>query len=151
MPDRRLSNTINVTGSTFTNNANTTGDGGAIYCYQGTVTVNDSTFVGNSASPNGFGNAGDGGAIAVHVGTLTVTNSTFENNTAANGGGAIAFEKVGNSAAISDSTFIGNSAVFGGAIYSSDFVGGVTITYTEDTSRAIERASAGRAPAAPST
>ncbi|MBZ2164564.1 right-handed parallel beta-helix repeat-containing protein, partial [Methanobacterium spitsbergense] len=71
-----------INNSTFTSNpANS--NGGAIYNYDGTVTVNDSTFTSNTAN--------SGGAIYNnYAGTVTVTDSTFTNNTAPNGyGGAI--------------------------------------------------------------
>ena len=49
-------------------------DGGGIY-NDGTLTVSNSTFAGNSAS------SGSGGGIYNH-GTVTVSNSTFSGNSA---------------------------------------------------------------------
>ena len=79
-------------------------DGGAII-NKGTLTVEDSNFIGNTAS--------DGGAI-FNWGTLTVIGSTFTGNTAEICGGAISV--LGYSTII-DSIFIDNTAWWGGAIY----------------------------------
>jgi len=85
--------TATVSGSTFTGNsakgapsAGGAAGGGAIYNYEGTVTVTDSTFSANSAIGTG-GNVG-GGAI-FNYGALTATNATFFENSAAVVGGAI--------------------------------------------------------------
>ena len=48
--------------------------GGALHSNAGTVTVTNSTFVGNSAVNHG--------AIDLRTGTITVNNSTFSGNTA---------------------------------------------------------------------
>jgi predicted outer membrane repeat protein len=114
-------------------------DGGAISCT--TVTVTNSTFIGNEAYDDGGAisgttvtvtnstfwnnNGGDGGAIAAD-GTVTVTNSTFIGNDANSFiGGAIAAD---GTVTVTNSTFIGNEAlIVGGAIY------GITITVTNST------------------
>ncbi|HRF95654.1 MAG TPA: hypothetical protein PLZ51_10680, partial [Aggregatilineales bacterium] len=81
-------------------------DGGAIY-NNGTLTISNSTFIGNSADDIG-------GAIWSN-GTLTISDSTFTDNSASRNGGAI-FN--GGTLTISDSTFMDNSASRnGGAIY----------------------------------
>ena len=51
--------------------------GGGIYNEGGTVTVTNSTFIGNR---------GTGGGIFVYSGTLTVTHSTFTGNVSDSGG-----------------------------------------------------------------
>ncbi len=136
--------TATVSGLTFLDGRTVSGegggegpdDGGAINCT--TVTVTNSTFIGNEASDDGgaisgttvtvtnssFTNnnsADDGGAITAD-GTVTVTNSTFRNNNGGNGGAISADGTV----TVTNSTFIGNDAhsFIGGAI-SAD---GVTVT-----------------------
>jgi hypothetical protein len=75
----------------------------------GTLTVSNSTFFGNTAYYYG-------GAI-YNAGTLTVNNSTFSGNTASccSGGGII---NNGATLTVSNSTFSGNTATYrGGGIY----------------------------------
>jgi predicted outer membrane repeat protein len=88
--------------------------GGAIYEDGGTLSVQNCTFSGNTAS-------GNGGAIyqTGNVPLLFMIASTLSNNTAAGEGGALALE---GEATILTSTFSGNSAGSGGAIAKS--VGG---------------------------
>ena len=83
-------------------NGKTGGNGGGIN-NSGTLTVNESTFTGNSAI--------NGGAID-SSGTLTVSGSTFNGNTATTGGG-ICVEPSGN-VIVSGSTFYNNSGTAGG-------------------------------------
>jgi hypothetical protein len=140
---------VSLTGATFSGCAvnplnGSTGHGGAIETYGGTLTATDGMFVGNSA--NGFkasggamallystntvtggtfsGNAAYyGGAIHQNGGSLTVTGALFaENRTAGDpsgkntpGGGAFEFHN-GATASVSGSTFSANTAYSGGAI-----------------------------------
>ena len=95
-------------------NGSGSASGGAIYMAGGLLTVNNSTFTGNSTS----GGEGLGGAIMVgSSSTLTVNNSTFTGNSATSGsyrdGGAIYSE---GTLSVNNSTFSGNSAQYGGAI-----------------------------------
>jgi hypothetical protein len=69
--------------------------GGAVFNEAGTVTINNSTFTGNTAQGGNVGfdvyatvspGAGVGGGLFNHNGTITITNSTFSLNTAAQGG-----------------------------------------------------------------
>lgn len=105
--------TLNVTSSTFTNNAAKSGS--AIYNYKGTLNVTDSLFKDNTANLSC--------AIDNNGGTLTVTNSIFINNTdcAINNGW-------GGNSTITSSTFI-NNGVFSGAIHNRDG----TLTVTDST------------------
>jgi hypothetical protein len=103
--------TATVSGLTFLDGRAASGeggggpdDGGAISGT--TVTVTNSTFIGNDA------NSFVGGAIGAE-GTVTVTNSTFIGNEALIGGAIAAF---GTTVRVTNSTFVGNSAAFGGAI-----------------------------------
>lgn len=108
--------TLTVNNVTFTNNQavptiifGAAGlDGGAIYNFGGTATINDSTFDGNHADELGGAifNAPDGGG---NLATLTVNNSTFVNNTADQGGGAIQQNNVPSTSTISNSSFSNNS------------------------------------------
>jgi parallel beta-helix repeat protein/predicted outer membrane repeat protein len=85
------------------------GYGGAIYSYNGSLlTVNYSTFNGNSAGSSG-------GAI-YDEGALSVNNSTFTGNWAGQKGGAI-YNLSADSLFVSYSTFTANIAKYGGAIY----------------------------------
>jgi predicted outer membrane repeat protein len=70
-----------ITGSVFTNNSASGGEGGAIQSYSLNLTVQSSQFGGNGAS--------NGGAIFKRAGVLTITESSFDQNTSANNGGAI--------------------------------------------------------------
>jgi CSLREA domain-containing protein len=73
----RNDGTLTVTNSTFS--GNTADNGGGIHNSSGTVTITNSTFSGN--------NSGLGGGVFAG-GTLTITNSTFSGNYAAAGAGA---------------------------------------------------------------
>ncbi|MFL6284216.1 MAG: hypothetical protein ACJ74Q_13825, partial [Pyrinomonadaceae bacterium] len=95
--------TLNVSGSTFSNNSinksiNSSGLGGGICnANQSTLNVNGSTFDNNLA--------GFGGGIYNTNATMTVTGSTFGNNSARYGGGIYN----GQTATVTSSTFSGNS------------------------------------------
>ena len=99
--------TLEITGSTFSDNS-ASDYGGAIYnADDATLTITDSTFSDHLA--------GAGGAIYNADATLTITDSTFSDNLAGAGGA------IGNNetATITSSTFGGNNAQHGGAIYNS--------------------------------
>jgi hypothetical protein len=89
------------------------GGGGAIV-NNGTLTVTNSTFSGNSASEPKEDLAIGGAIFNRETGTLTVTNSTFSGNSTAFAGGAIA--NVGT-LTVTNSTFSGNISGDGGAIF----------------------------------
>ena len=106
--------TVNVTGTTFTNNSAAVG--GAILSYN-TTNITNCVFTGNTANSTttGYG----GGAIAFGnsgtqaTGILTVKNSTFTSNKAGYGGAIWDYGTV----VITGSTFTTNDAsVKGGAI-----------------------------------
>jgi len=90
---------------------NTAYDGGAIYLalYNAPLTITNSEFIANSAQ-------GHGGAIFVQYSSLTLKNSAFTNNTAVSTGGAIDSPQ-GGPHTIENNTFSGNHALSGGAIY----------------------------------
>ena len=113
--------TLTVSNSTFSGNSTDGpgGGGGGIF-NQGTLTVTNSIFSGNSTADTGYG-----GGIFNNGGTLTVTNSTFSgNSTAANGGGIFNIGTL----TVTNSTFSGNSTGLGGGggIYNN--IGTLTVT-----------------------
>ncbi len=71
---------VEITGSTFAANSATDTTGGGIQNTLGTITVDNSTFSGNTA-------ASYGGGINHHAGTLTLTHCTLADNSAGGGGG----------------------------------------------------------------
>ncbi|MCB9136118.1 MAG: hypothetical protein H6636_11870 [Anaerolineales bacterium] len=121
--------------------------GGAVYCYDGTLTITDSVFDGNQAETGGaifndgctvnitntiFHNnqanlsTGRGGAVENSVtGNLTVQNSLFQTNAALDGGGL--YNAIGANATLNAVTFDANSAGYGGGIENS---GALTITHS---------------------
>lgn len=83
--NRTNGNILEVSYSTFSDNATTSGSGGAIYNRGNITLINNSTFSSNSS-------ALDGGAIQARTesgNTVTVENSILTGNTAARNGGAI--------------------------------------------------------------
>lgn len=96
--------------------------GGAVYnTAAGAMTINDSTFSGNTASSAADGY---GGAIE-NFGTLALNGSTFTDNTARWNGGAI--ENWGGQLTVAGCTFTTNSANAGGAI-NNNWYGTLNIT-----------------------
>ena len=95
--------TLTISNSSFSGNS--ADSGGAIYNRDGTVSISDSVFSNNTA--------GWGGAIHNH-GELSMVNSSFNGNSADISGGAI-FD-AGELSIVSSSTFSHNSADNGGAI-----------------------------------
>ena len=119
--------TMLVEGSNFEGNgaddSDTNSSGGAIENgAHGTLTVNNSTFTGNTAY--------QAGAVMTNGGETDITGSTFTGNSAVAVGGAISTIS-GGTATVTGSTFTGNSAgTNGGAVHNS---GGSTITITDST------------------
>ncbi len=115
---------INITGSVFSGNSATNGNGfggGAIgggLMGSGTITIAESVFFSNmSAAMGGAGSTWFGG------GGWTITGSTFIGNSADEGGAL----NLRTNVAITNSTFSGNTATgHGGAI--ETFANGVTLT-----------------------
>jgi hypothetical protein len=106
-------NTLTVNNSTFL--GNTALDGGGLRNYAGTVTLSNSTFTGNSAGQVGGGIMNNPSQPG---GTMTIGNSTFTGNSAGPAGGGL-FNYNGNMV-ISNSTFSGNSAGAGGGAANLD-------------------------------
>ena len=103
--------TLTVQNSTISGNT-ATYVGGGIYNLYGTLTVDDSTISGNTATDDG------GGIYIGYSGNLTVDGSTIRGNTADGNGGGICNQ--GHTWTVDDSTIRGNTAKgSGGGIYSS--------------------------------
>ena len=118
------SGTVGIVNSTISDNA--ADYGGAIYS-QSALTINGSTFSGNSATDvggaissqgtlnimsstlSGNSTAGEGGGLYVVGGSATVQNSTLSGNTGANGGG-VALAADGVLMTVQNSTVSGNVA-----------------------------------------
>ena len=97
--------------------------GGAIVNWVGTVTITDSSFIGNSVE-------GGGGAIANWMGTLTISDSVFSDNSAEEGGGGAIVNS--GELSISDSSFSGNSAEVGGAVYNGEELSIVNSVFSDN-------------------
>ncbi len=92
------------------------GMGGAVFNNGGTVTISNSTLVGNTVSGGGGTTAGRGlgGGIfnaSGASGTMTVINTTFTGNSADSGGGLFSYNGV---ITVTNNTFSGNTADQGG-------------------------------------
>lgn len=124
--DSKGKTTLDIRGSTFTNNA-ASNRGGAVYIDSSTLTVDGSSFTGNEAK--------SGGAIAINDGmfsetdnetevkfTHSIKNTTFDGNTATDKGGAIVVfnmetdDNRDNDLKLENVIFTNNSAKLGGAI-----------------------------------
>jgi len=124
-----VTETLTISNCAFDNNicpsvGGSGGLGGAIYMFQGTLNIANSSFTNNKSID------GDGGAIIYLLfnqgdnGVINISNSTFSGNQAGANGGAISFIAQGSptpgqtfSASIRENTFVNNAAAgFGGAI-----------------------------------
>jgi hypothetical protein len=115
--ENRPGASANVANGTFSGNSagqggNSSGSGGAIFNYAGSLTVTGTTFSENTALSN---YAGGGGGIDNYEGTLTITNSTFSGNSAVYvGGGVMNDGYYASTLTVTNTTFSGNSADSGG-------------------------------------
>lgn len=97
-----------VTSSVFAQNVvRDSGGGGAIACYESSMWLWSSQFVGNKA--------GDGGAINIQDAVVSVVGSEFTQNTASDAGGAVV-ATLESMVSIMTSYFTSNSAFYGGGI-----------------------------------
>jgi hypothetical protein len=103
------------------------GNGGAVDCAAGVVTITDSTIADNSATA-------EGGGIYLSAGsTAEITRSTIFENSAGGKGGGISFR--GDELTITNSTLAGNNSESnGGGIFQS--LGTMTLTHVTITSNA---------------
>ena len=116
--------TVNLNNGTYTFTGNSAGEyGGAIY-NQGTMTITNATF-GGDTEESGNISTKDGGAI-YNAGTLTLNNATFSGNRAGYGG---AIENIGVGAAltINGGSFENNVATLGSGAIDNDGNGSVSI------------------------
>jgi len=101
------------------------GDGGALLCRSGPLTVGGATFTGNTAA------GGAGGAIHHRaIEAASIDSSTFTNNSVSpSGNGGAILDRSSNGMTLTNVTFSGNTASGGdgGAVYDSS-VGGLNIT-----------------------
>ena len=107
-----FSGTITIDGSTFAGNTTESGTGnggGAILSFKPGLVVTNTTFTGNFAT----GTSQNGGAILSPQIAFRCTGCTFNDNVAATNGGAICATGM----TVLSSTFTGNDANGGGAIY----------------------------------
>lgn len=119
--------TVTISGVTIQRSSGqTSGNGGAIYNYGGTLTIQNSTLTGNQTAFPAVG-----GAIASAYGTVTINNSTLSNNTSSDRGGAI-YMYYGAVNITNNSTLTGNTAgasESGGGV----FIHGGTLTIANST------------------
>lgn len=116
-------NTAVVSNSRFNGNS-APGEGGAIYNLSGGVTLQDSTFVTNTALR--------GGALSNNA-VVTVTGGMFDNNAGAEALGGGAFYNQGT-AAISGTTFVRNVAGPGAGVLNATALSLDHVTFTGNTS-----------------
>ena len=106
---------IEIVDSHFINNsASYGGHGGAIYTYNGEVTITGTYFSNNRAGSIG----GHGGVIYFNGSNITITNSTFTNNQAGGDGGVLYIGRAGSHVTVNEATFSHNTATSRGGIIS---------------------------------
>ena len=111
----KIFGSLNVTGSTFTNNT-AVSNGGVMATNDGSVNITSSTFTNN--------NAGNGGVMFILGGPFNIINTTFTQNSAAHGGVMASSYGLFN---IINTTFTSNyGAWMGGVMYT--FYGSFYVT-----------------------
>jgi len=104
--------TVTISGVTIKRTSATGAvDGGAIFNYAGTLTIQNSVISGNATT-------GRGGAIFNYGGTVNIVNTSMTGNDSGTEGGAI-YNYHGD-LNVTNSTLSGNTANSGGAIYNYD-------------------------------
>src|SRR5262249_3314565 len=103
-------------------------NGGGILAAGGSLTLNSSILLANSAT-NGGGLAVAGGAVSVNFTTIGPDSVGSSSNSASSSGGGV-FLASGNAATIRNRTISGNQAQAGGGVFVS---GGATITLNNTT------------------
>jgi predicted outer membrane repeat protein len=124
--------TLNIDGSTFTNNQSADGDGGAIiyllfnFGDNGVISITNSTFTGNMAGANGgaIKFLSQGSPAAGQTFSVDINKNTFLTNTAAGYGGAISAD---NAMAVSTplinyNRFVGNTSTLSATTSGLHFV-----------------------------
>jgi predicted outer membrane repeat protein len=100
--------TMTVSNSAFQGNTATTSNGGAIYNFNSTLIITNSTFYDNTSLQSG------GGAI-YNYGTTSVTNGTFSSNSVPYGNGGAISDNGGIQLTLNNNIFTGNTSGGGGA------------------------------------
>lgn len=125
---------LTVDNSTFNDNRSVNVGGGAIYSFDSDATIRNSTFEDNHSILD------RGGALFfAGFGSLTIENSTFTENTSRSNGGAVYIDirssGVGNNFVIRDSNFDENNSLSGrgGALYVDISARENTLTITNTT------------------
>ncbi len=119
---------ITITGSTFTNNNASGGEGGAIQSYEQNLIISQSNFSNNSARL--------GGAIFKGNATLDFRDSNFTANSSGEDGGAIYVRADVLAANGTDAVFQGNAAMRdGGGVFSGGYLVGERLTFASNTAR----------------
>lgn len=91
----RLQGKASITNSSFENNSSSGGYGGGALCIYNAaeISIDNCSFIGNTANINGTNKNGGGAIVAratvANPCNVTITNSTFSNNTAGLTGGAL--------------------------------------------------------------
>ena len=109
----KYSKRVKISNTTFYYNraVNTGGDGGAVCVRNASVSIDNSSFVANTA-------IGDAGALQVEASNVTISNSIFSNNSAQRDGGALFTLAHPSNYTITDSVLTHNKAGDdGGAVF----------------------------------
>ncbi len=103
-------NNLTISNGSISNGSKTYG--GAILNNGGTVTLTNSTIIGNHASSAG-------GGIVNFGGNVTLTDSTISGNDSDHEGGGIS-SYYGSTVTVINSTISGNNAAYGGGVYTAN-------------------------------
>ena len=106
---------VTISGVTIADGNSGTGQGGGIWNYGGTLTLNDCDIINNTSNAGSSVKVGGGGISSNNNGSVNVNSCTFSNNTGVRGG-AIHF--LDGALTVTDSTFSNNNASsIGAGIY----------------------------------
>ena len=103
-----------IIGNTNDFYSNVSGDGGAIYVYYGSASIENSTFENNRSTDSG-------GAFYIDNADIYITNSIIRNSMASGNGGAFCVNSGSAIMNVFDSDIITNYGRHGGAIYWSSY------------------------------
>jgi predicted outer membrane repeat protein len=121
--------TLTLNNLTLSGNTATSNGGGGVY-NNGALQVNGCSFTNNSTLPNGTSSTAGGGLLNITAGTVTMTGCTFSGNTASGTGSAAGQGgAIANNGTmkVSNSTISNNTAAFGGGGIFND-AGSLTLT-----------------------
>ncbi len=116
---RVFEGSMNMTNCLVTNNGDSNGSGGGLYLRgNGTTTIDNSTFIGNTAF--------FGGALYIRGHQLTINNSTISGNIAYGAGGGL-YSTTNGIVNINNSTIETNATLFGGGGIHHNYGGDLVI------------------------